>query len=125
MNLLLGPALRLVLSPADLRSLDVTVLHQRGPAHLRRLVEGDLLVLDEAALPEVLIAVLLLLGLVLSTMRWCSATTPTTGGATPPTSPSTSPSRRRTAMRTSGRAASSSTSRSPSTRRRKCAGPPW
>merc|ERR1719341_3114208 len=63
-NLLLGPALGLVLSPADLGALYVAVLHQRGPADGGCLVEGDLLVLDEAALPEVLLAVLLLLGLV-------------------------------------------------------------
>ena len=48
-----------------------------------------------------------------STATWCSATTPTTGGATPTMSPTTSPSRRRTARRTSGRTASSSTSRLP------------
>merc|ERR1712180_46926 len=36
-----------------------------GTADLSGLVEGDLLVLDEAALPEVLITVLLLLGLIL------------------------------------------------------------
>merc|ERR1719341_383453 len=63
-HLLLGPALGLVLSPADLGALHVAVLHQRGPAHSGCLVEGDLLVLDETALPEVLLAVLLLLGLV-------------------------------------------------------------
>merc|ERR1712066_1102268 len=63
-NLLLGPALGLVLSPADLGSLDVTVLHQGSPADLHGLVEGDLLVLDETTLPEVLLALLLLLGLV-------------------------------------------------------------
>merc|ERR1712241_939410 len=51
-----------------------------------------------------------------------SATTPTTGGATPPMSPSTSPSRKRSARRTSGRTASSSTSRSPSTRLLRSAG---
>merc|ERR1719397_471379 len=63
-HLLLGPALRLVLSPANLGALHVAVLHQRGPTDGGSLVEGDLLVLDEAALPEVLLAVLLLLGLV-------------------------------------------------------------
>merc|ERR1712241_381827 len=52
-----------------------------------------------------------------------SATTPTTGGATPPMSPSTSPSRRRTARRTSGRTVSSSMSRLPSTRPLRFAGP--
>merc|ERR1719507_2528709 len=63
-DLLLGPALGLVLSPADLGSLDVTVLHQGSPADLHGLVEGDLLVFDETTLPEVLLALLLLLGLV-------------------------------------------------------------
>jgi len=63
-NLLLGPALRLILSPADLRSLDITVLHKRGSADLNGLVESDLLVLNETALSEVLLALLLLLGLV-------------------------------------------------------------
>merc|ERR1711863_34702 len=63
-NLLLGPALGLVLRPADLGSLDIAVLHQRSPADLNGLVEGDLLVLDETVLPEVLLALLLLLGLV-------------------------------------------------------------
>merc|ERR1719278_928807 len=63
-NLLLGPALGFVLGPADLRSLDITILDKGGPADLGSLVEGDLLVLDETALPEVLFAVLLLLGLI-------------------------------------------------------------
>merc|ERR1712080_665480 len=43
MNLLLGPALGLVLSPADLGTLDVAVLDQRSPADVGCLVEGDLL----------------------------------------------------------------------------------
>merc|ERR1719397_1259310 len=73
-HLLLGPTLRLVLSPADLGALHVAVLHQGGPAHLGRLVEGDLLVLDETVLPEVLLAVLLLLGLVVGDV----------GGVAPP-----------------------------------------
>merc|ERR1712133_325234 len=63
-HLLLGPALGLVLGPADLRALHVAVLHQGGPADGGGLVEGDLLVLDETVLPEVLLAVLLLLRLV-------------------------------------------------------------
>merc|ERR1719278_1406333 len=73
-NLLLGPALGFVLGPADLRSLDITILDKGGPADLGSLVEGDLLVLDETALPEVLLTLLLLLGLVLSHV----------GGVTPP-----------------------------------------
>ena len=64
-DLLLGPALGFVLGPADLRSLDVTVLHKRGPADLSSLVEGNLLVLNETAFPEVLVTVFLLLGLIL------------------------------------------------------------
>merc|ERR1711899_100899 len=73
-NLLLGPTLGLILGPADLRALDVAVLHKRGATDLSGLVEGDLLVFDEAALPEVLVTVLLLLGLILGHI----------GGVTPP-----------------------------------------
>merc|ERR1712082_16027 len=64
MNLLLGPALRLILSSADLRSLNVTVLDQRSSADLNSLIEGYLLILNETALPEVFLALLLLLGLI-------------------------------------------------------------
>ena len=64
MFLLRGPALRLVLCTADLGSLNVTILNQRSSADLDSLVEGNLLVLNEAALPEVLLALLLLLGVV-------------------------------------------------------------
>merc|ERR1712012_907015 len=64
MDLLRGPALRLVLSAADLGSLNVTILDQRSSADLDSLVEGNLLVLNETALPEVLLALLLLLGVV-------------------------------------------------------------
>merc|ERR1712200_371918 len=46
--LLLGPALGLVLGPADLGALDVAVLDQGSPAHLDGLVEGNLLVVNEA-----------------------------------------------------------------------------
>ena len=64
MNLLLGPALGLVFCSANLRSLDVTVLHKRSSADFNSLVECNLLVLNETALPEVLLALLFLLGLV-------------------------------------------------------------
>merc|ERR1711970_534173 len=64
MLLLLGPALRFVLSTADLRSLDITVLDQRGSADLHSLIHSSLLVSNEAILSEVLLAVLLLLGLI-------------------------------------------------------------
>merc|ERR1719209_2884248 len=59
-----------------------------------------------------------------STTMLSSATTPTTGGATPPMSPTMSPSKRRTVKRTLGRTVSSSTSRLPSTRLLRSAGPP-
>merc|ERR1712032_843936 len=55
MDLLLGPALGLVLSAADLRSLNVAILENRSSADLDSLVEGNLLVLDETALSEVLL----------------------------------------------------------------------
>ena len=74
MLLLLGPALGLVLGPADLGALDIAVLDEGGPAHFNGLVEGDLLVVDEAILPEVLLALLLLLGLVVGDI----------GGVAPP-----------------------------------------
>jgi len=61
MNLLLGPALRLIFSPADLRTLDVTVLDQGGPADVGCLVEGNLFILNETVLPEVLLTFFFLL----------------------------------------------------------------
>merc|ERR1712106_212487 len=64
MDLLLGPALRLVLSSAYLRALDVTVLDKRSSADLHGLIEGNLLILDETVLPVVLLTLLLLLRLV-------------------------------------------------------------
>jgi len=73
-DLLLGPALGFILGPANLRSLDITILDKRGPADLSSLVEGNLLVLNETVLPEVLFAVLLLLGLVVGDI----------GGVAPP-----------------------------------------
>merc|ERR550519_2060888 len=54
MFLLFGPALRLVLSPTDLGSLDIAVLDERSSADLNGLRCCDSLVLDEATLPEVL-----------------------------------------------------------------------
>ena len=73
-DLLLGPALRFVLGPANLSSLDISILDERGPADFSSLVEGNLLILDETVLPEVLFALLLLLGLVLGDI----------GGVAPP-----------------------------------------
>merc|ERR1711895_304562 len=74
MNLLLGPTLGLVLSPADLRTLDIAVLDQRSSANTGCLIECNLFVLDETVLPEVLLALLLLLGPVVGHV----------GGVTPP-----------------------------------------
>merc|ERR1719348_1382448 len=64
MNLLLGPALRLVFSSADLRSLDITILDERSSADGNGLIESNLFILDETALSEVLLAFFLLLRLV-------------------------------------------------------------
>ena len=74
MNLLLGPALRLILSSTNLGSLDITVLHKRSSADLNSLVESNLLVFNETALSVVLLALLLLLGLVVGDI----------GGVAPP-----------------------------------------
>merc|ERR1719308_794334 len=64
MLLLLGPALRLILSSADLRALHITVLDQRSSAHLHGLIEGNLLIVDETVLPEVLLTLFFLLGFI-------------------------------------------------------------
>merc|ERR1712106_447923 len=64
MNLLLGPALRLIFSSANLRSLNITVLHKGSSADLNSPIESNLLVFNKTALPVVLLALLLLLGLV-------------------------------------------------------------
>jgi hypothetical protein len=64
MNLLLGPALRLILSSTDLRSLDITVLDKRSSTDSNCLIESNLFILDKATLPEVLLALFILLGLI-------------------------------------------------------------
>merc|ERR1712212_1199360 len=64
MLFLLGPALGLILGSTDLRALHITVLDQRSSARLHGLIEGNLLVVDEAVLSEVLLTFLLLLGLI-------------------------------------------------------------
>merc|ERR1711962_873432 len=64
MFLLLGPALRLILGSTDLRALHITVLNQGSSAYLHSLIEGNLLVVDETVLPEVLLTFLLLLGFI-------------------------------------------------------------
>ena len=64
MFLLLGPALTLILGPADLRALNITILDKGSSANLDSLVESNLLVVDEAVLSEVLLTFLLLLRLI-------------------------------------------------------------
>merc|ERR1719300_1905767 len=54
MNFLLGPALRLVFSPAYLWTLNVTILHKRSSAHLNGF-ESNGFVFDETVLPVVLL----------------------------------------------------------------------
>ena len=55
MHLLLSPALRLVLSATDLRSLNVTILDQRSSADLDCLVESNFLIINEATLSEAVV----------------------------------------------------------------------
>merc|ERR1711874_327644 len=64
MLLVLSPALGLVLSGAELRALNITVLFKGGTTHLDSLIESDGFILNEATLPVVLLTLLLLLGLV-------------------------------------------------------------
>merc|ERR1719250_381501 len=61
MFLLLGPALRFILSPTNLRSLNFTVLDQGFSTNIHCLLESNLLVLYEAAFPEGLLTLFLLL----------------------------------------------------------------
>jgi len=74
MNLLLGPALRLILSPADLRTLNFTILHKRLPTDLSSFIESNLFISNETRLLEVLLAIFLLLGLIVGSV----------GGVAPP-----------------------------------------
>merc|ERR1712106_533733 len=64
MNLLLSPALRLILSSTYFRSLNITVLDQRGSANSNSLIKSNFLIFNETVFPVVLLALLLLLRLV-------------------------------------------------------------
>jgi len=64
MFLLLGPALTLILGPTDLRSLDVTILDKRSSTDLNSLIKGNLLIINETVLSEVLLTLFLLLRLI-------------------------------------------------------------
>merc|ERR1712241_892737 len=61
MYFLLGPALRLILSCTDFRSLDITILDKRLSADLNSLIEGNLLIINETILSEVLFTFFFLL----------------------------------------------------------------
>jgi len=61
MFLLLGPTLRLILSCANLRSFYCTVLDKRSSADLNSLIEGNLLIINETILSEVLFTFFFLL----------------------------------------------------------------
>merc|ERR1711962_249688 len=61
MFLLLSPALRFILSPTNLRSLNLTILNQRFSANVHCLLDSNLLILNEAAFPKVLLTFFLLL----------------------------------------------------------------
>ena len=75
--LLLGPALRLIFSSADLRALNFTILDQGSSTNFNSLIESDLFIVNEAVLPEVLLALLLLLGLVVGHV--CGVAPPVVG----------------------------------------------
>merc|ERR1712128_179829 len=64
MNLLFSPALRLILSSTYFRSLNITVLDQRGSANSNSLIKSNLLIFNETVFPKVLLARLLLLRLI-------------------------------------------------------------
>merc|ERR1711970_1344859 len=64
MNLLLSPTLWLILSSTYFRSLYITVLHQRGSTNSNSLIKSNLLIFNETAFPEVFLALLLLLRLI-------------------------------------------------------------
>merc|ERR1719290_705035 len=74
MNLLLGPALRLILSPTDLWAFNLTVLDKWLPTDLSGFIEGNLFISNETRLLEVLLAIFLLLGLIVGSV----------GGVAPP-----------------------------------------
>merc|ERR1712002_379546 len=68
MNLLLGPALRLIFSPADLRTFNFTILYERLPTDLSSFIEGNLFISNETRFLEVLLAIFLLLGLIVGSV---------------------------------------------------------
>jgi len=61
MDFLLGPALRLILSGANFISGNITILNKGLSADLNSLIEGNLLIIDETTLSEVLFTFLFLL----------------------------------------------------------------
>merc|ERR1712002_490584 len=74
MNLLLGPALRLILSSADLRTFNFAILHERLPTDLSSFIESNLFISNETRFLEVLLTIFLLLRLIVGSV----------GGVAPP-----------------------------------------
>merc|ERR1712145_19937 len=64
MNLLFGPALRLIFSSTDFWPLNITILDKRGSTDLDSLIESNLLIFNKTALSEVFLTLLLLLRLI-------------------------------------------------------------
>merc|ERR1712145_41644 len=64
MNFLLGPALRLIFSSTDLRTLNITILDKRGSTDLDSFIESNCFIFNETALSEVFLTLLLLLRLI-------------------------------------------------------------
>merc|ERR1739844_638053 len=64
MFFLLGPALALVISTADLGTLDIAILNERSPTNRYCFIECNLLVFNEAGLSVVFITLFLLLGFI-------------------------------------------------------------
>merc|ERR1711970_388445 len=69
MNLLLSPTLWLILSSTYFRSLYITDLHQRGSTNSNSLIKSNLLIFNETVFPEVLLALLFLLRLIVCDVR--------------------------------------------------------
>merc|ERR1711872_255892 len=63
-----GPTLRLILSCANFRSLDITILDKGSSTDLNSLIEGNLLIINETILSEVLFTFFFLLRFIVSSV---------------------------------------------------------
>merc|ERR1719385_288908 len=68
MLLLFSPTLRLILSCANFRSLDFTILDKGSSTDLNSLIEGNLLIINETILSEVLFTFFFLLRFIVSSV---------------------------------------------------------